>query len=274
MIKIGIFSKTFMRSQLKEVFEAAKNLNFQTLHFNFTSAGLESMPAEIPDEVILQIREVSEFYQMPICGVSGTYNMCHPDAGFRKQGLERLEVLAKHCAQIGTNLISLCTGTRHPSDQWAYHPDNSSPEAWKDMSESMEGALKIAEKYEINLGVEPELTNIVSTTPLAKQLLDEMGSKRLKIILDPANLSEEVKPEEIKKQIDFALNLLGDSLVMAHAKDRDASGKFTAPGLGILPFKHLITQLKTASLEIPWVAHGFDENWVKTAADFMHRLLD
>jgi hypothetical protein len=56
------------------------------------------------------------------------------------------------------------------------------------MLETLTQALGAAETVGIILAVEPEPANVVSDASCGRRLLDTMGSARLKIILDPANL--------------------------------------------------------------------------------------
>lgn len=44
-----------------------------------------------------------------------------------------LDAVVASCRGLGTSVITLCTGTRDPDDMWRWHPDNSTPEAWRDV---------------------------------------------------------------------------------------------------------------------------------------------
>lgn len=272
MISLGIFAKTFSGTILQNRIISMKSAGFKLAHFNMACVGMEPMPAEIPHTIIQEIQQTLQEAEVSLCGISATYNMAHPDKSVRENGLKRLDVLARHAKEIGTDFISLCTGTRDPMDKWKYHPDNSSPEAWKDMRQSMEKALLLAEKYDLRLGIEPEHANIVSNASQARQLLADMQSPHLGIILDPANLFERATIEEIKSRIDQALDLLADHLFMAHAKGRDAQGNFVAAGKGIIPFDYFIKQLQLANFQGPLVAHGLDEREAKEVHQILRRL--
>ena len=69
-----------------------------------------------------------------LVSVQGTFNMSHPDAEYRRAGLRRLRVLAAACRPLGTSMIGICTGTRDRQNMWRHHPDNRTPEAWRDMT--------------------------------------------------------------------------------------------------------------------------------------------
>ena len=115
------------------------------------------MPDHIEPDVARGIAAASALTGISIAAVSGTYNMIHPNKQVRRDGMARLAVLAEACATMGTRLITLCTGTRDSEDQWRGHPDNSSLEAWSDLRTEMEAAIEIAERFDIFLGIEPEL---------------------------------------------------------------------------------------------------------------------
>lgn len=274
MMQAGIFAKTFQRENVLEVCKAVRDYGFGIIQFNMSCAGLASIPDFIPQSVLSAIRQAVKSNDLEVGGVSATFNMCHPDPKHRTKGLERLEVLAKNCKSIGTDLITLCTGTRDWHDKWKFHPENSTKEAWRDMQESMEKALVVADQYDICLGIEPELANVVSNAQKAHQLLIEMKSPRLKIILDPANLYERADLPTIKYLIAEAIDLLAASIIMTHAKDRTEAGEFVAPGKGIIPFDYFIEQLQAVKVERPIIAHGFPESEVKFVTSYLKALLE
>jgi len=102
-------------------------------------------------------------------------------------------------------VITLCTGTRDPNNQWRGHPENVSPEAWHDLVDSMHSALQIAAAQTITLAIEPEISNVVDSAAKARRLLDEMQSPNLKIIMDAANLFQ---AGTLPRQREFWMRLL------------------------------------------------------------------
>ncbi len=269
MKRLGIFAKTFQRDRVEEALAAAQSYGFSAIQFNMSCLGLSPMPDEIPPTLLRQTRMAMDSLGLEMVGLSATFNMCHPDEQVRWLGLQRMEVLASSCAILGNSLLTLCTGTRNPKDKWKYHPDNASSNAWLDMCRTMGKAIEIAEQYDLYLGIEPELANIVADTAKARQLLQEMESERLTIILDPANLFEQEEPKEISYRLAEAVDKLGPHIRMAHAKDRSADGRFVAPGEGVIPFAFFLEQLKQAGLYVPLVAHGFTEAEVPAVAQFL-----
>jgi sugar phosphate isomerase/epimerase len=142
---------------------------------------------------------------------------------------------------------------------WRPHPDNQTRQAWAEAREGLTKALGIAEAHGVDLGVEPELANVLDCAASARRMIDEIGSPRLKIVLDPANLVEIATPAGRRDMIESAIDLLADRIALAHAKDREASGGFAAPGKGAIDFPHFIRALRRAGFDGPLIAHGLAE---------------
>ncbi len=104
-------------------------------------------------------------------------------------------------------------------------------------------ACEIAERWDILLGVEPELANVVSDARQALRLMRELGSDRIRIVLDPANLFETATLSEQHRLISDSVEMLGEHIAMAHAKDRVADGSFVAAGAGIVDYRHFLAAL-------------------------------
>ena len=269
--RLGIFAKTFPGNAPATVLSATAAAGYGAAHYNMACSGLAAMPDDIPAATAKSIAEAANSAGVSVVGLSGTWNMIHPDPAVRNAGMRRLEVLAKACSTIGTRLITLCTGTRDPDDQWRAHPENATPEAWRDLLASMERAVAIAERYDVDLGIEPELANVVDSAAKARRLLDEIGSPRLKIVLDPANLAEIETPERRRAIVSNAIDLLADHIAMAHAKDRNARGEFVAAGSGVIDFPHFLGALQLAGFSGSLVAHGLSAAEAPAAATFLKR---
>jgi sugar phosphate isomerase/epimerase len=268
-MQLGIFAKTFAGTNPDLVLAQVKTAGFNVAHYNMACSGLASMPDTINPDISLEIKNASVKTDVAIAAVSGTYNMAHPDPQVRSEGHARLDVIASHCATIGTQLITLCTGTRDAEDQWQNHAENNSKDAWRDMLVSMESALAIAERHNIILGIEPELSNIVNSAIKARLLISEMQSPRLKIIFDAANLFEIATIDEQRYIISKSIEPVWEHIIMAHAKDRDAAGIFASAGQGVLDFDHYFKALHEIGFSGPMIAHGLKSDEAEDVCSFL-----
>jgi sugar phosphate isomerase/epimerase len=272
-MRVGIFAKTFARSSLEETLYAVRAHGIGCVQFNMSCASLPPMPEEIPAELTDRIRGEMERRNLTMAAVSGTFNMIHPDRGKRREGLRRLGVLADACGRLGTSVITLCTGTRDPEDMWRYHPENDSPMAWRDLLVSMEQAVKVAEGHEVTLAFEPEVNNVVDSAEKSRRLLDEMRSSRLKVVMDAANIFREGKLPHLDEILDKAFGLLGEDIVIAHAKDVKSTGEVVAAGRGELDYDRYLENLRGVGFEGPVILHGLGESEVEGSVAFLRAKL-
>ncbi len=137
----------------------------------------------------------------------------------------------------------------------------------------METVIAHAEANDIDLGIEPELANVVSSAALARRLIDELGSKRVKIVFDAANLFETAPRAEQKDIVSRAISLLADRIIIAHAKDRAADGTFVAAGKGMLDYASYIGALRRIGFDGPVIAHGLEAHEARDVRSFLHRTI-
>lgn len=273
-MKLGIFAKTFEGTQPGPVLKAVAGAGFVCAQYNMACSGLASMPDVIDEGQAGAIAGAAHKAGIEIAAVSGTYNMIHPDRAVREAGHRRLAVLAERSHAMSTRLITLCTGTRDPFDQWKEHPDNGTPEAWRDLLESMETAIGIAERYDVDLGIEPELANVINSAQNARRLIDEMQSRRIRIVLDPANLFETATLDEQRVTVSAAIDLLADRIVMAHAKDRNPDGSFATAGKGVLDYSHYLGCLKAIGFTGSLITHGLAAKEAEDVSRFLSEKLE
>jgi sugar phosphate isomerase/epimerase len=272
-MRLGIFAKTFAGRDPLTVLRATRDSGYTSVHYNMACSGLAPMPAIVPDETARAVRTAATDTGITIVAVSATYNMIHPDPTVRRSGQTALRAIAKAAPLMGTRLLTLCTGTRDPEDKWRQHPDNHSPVALRDLLDSMEIALDIAEQYDLDLGIEPEQANVIESATRAKWLIDELGSSRLKIVLDPANLFEKASQSDQRAIVSQACDLLAERIVMGHAKDRLKDGGFAAAGRGVLDYPHYISCLRGIHFDGPLVTHGLSAEEAPAVAEFLHSML-
>jgi sugar phosphate isomerase/epimerase len=272
-MNLGIFAKTFRRETVSEIFAAVRGCDYSCTQFNMSCVGLPSLPTDVGDETVDHILSAAANEKVELSALSGTFNMAHPDSRIRAGGLVSLEALAAVCARLHIPVLTLCTGTRDPLDMWRRHPENASKEARGDFLDSLERAILIAEVNSLLLAIEPEPGNVIDSASAAWQLIKEIKSSRLKIILDPANLIKAGSASEDRAIIEEACQLLGDQVVLAHAKDRDGNGKVCPAGGGVVDFSHFLRCLQEVGFRGPLIVHGIDESEAAPTAHYLRGII-
>ena len=274
-MNVGIFAKTFARPSLEATLDAVRAHDLDCVQFNLACAGLPTLPDQIDPGVIERIRAAAAARGITLAAISGTFNMCHPEAAERARNLVRLGVLAGACRPLGVSVITLCTGSRDRQDMWRRHPDNDTPEAWRDMTDCIGQALQIAAAYDVTLAFEPEVANVIDSARKGRRLLDELRSPRLKVVMDAANLFHTGELAHMPQILAEAFELLAGDMILAHAKDLNHDGEagHQAAGTGALDYDLYVRLLRGAGYNGPLILHSLDEAQVDPAVAFLRAKL-
>ncbi len=265
-MQIGLMEGTIRQGTLGETLDAVATHGIHYLQYH--------LPVGAPS--LTEIRKELDARQITISALSGTYNMIDPDVEKRNTGLRMLRHVAEQCQLLGTSVITLCTGSRNPHSMWRAHPDNYATSAWKDLVESMEKALEVAEEYEVTLAFEPEVSNVIDSAQKARRLLDEMQSPYLKVCMDGANIFHKGELPKMREILDEAFTLLGEDIALAHAKDLDRDGQagHLAAGTGLLDYDQYLGLLKESGYDGAVVLHGLSEEQVPSCVKFLQEKIE
>jgi len=258
-MKLGIFAKIFPGNSPLEIFEAVATPGYAAVQYNMGGDA----------QVAAAVRDASQKTGIEIAALSATYNMIHPQRAVREAGRRSFEAIAAAAGIVRTNLLTVCTGTRDPDDQWRHHPDNQTDAAWNDMCDECRRLIAIAERHGVYIGVEPEQGNVVNSARRAHDLIEAMGSDRIRIVFDAANLFVTDTPANRRAIIEDAVTLLKDRIAIAHAKDRAADGSFTTAGRGVIDYPHYLAALASAGFRGSLIAHHLSAEDAAPVAIFL-----
>lgn len=259
-MELGAFTKVFPRPTLAETLDAVQAAGVRSVQFNFSCAGLPSMPDEIDLDISIDIADALMDRDISVAALSGTFNMAHPDVMVRRQGVERLAALASACKTLRCSVITICTGTRDPDDMWAHHPENGSADAWADMFTTVRAGLDAVKPFGVKLAFEPEPGNVVRTAADGQRLIEEIGNPALGVVFDPANILAGVPDQPPSSAIREAIELLGYRVLLAHGKDLGSDGAPCAAGTGMVPWDEVVRGLIFAGYGGPLILHGLTED--------------
>jgi Sugar phosphate isomerases/epimerases len=283
LTRTGICTTDFPLYPAEELFARIADCGYSVVQFGFATVvetefetdGKIEFPdcAALPSGVLSAIIRAAEKHGIEIAAANGTFNMAHPDAEVRAEGVRRFESFAAASRELGCVILSLCSGTRCREHLWTAHKENASPQAWHDLVDTAKRICEIAERLGLTLAVETEASNVISTPELARRLMDEVGSPSLKMILDPANLflPGTAKSENVRPILSHAFEWFGHDIVLAHGKDIRASDgiDFCGTGEGIVDFAYLSELLVKYNFAGDMMLHGiYDESKFKSARKY------
>lgn len=273
MADLGILSTEIERPDLDSLLAAIQAVGISAVQLQLWSVDPGSMPKQtalqegllalpIPDaDRRRAIWAGFQAHGLRLAAVDGTYNMIHPDPERRRRGAQRLEELIGVCQDLGTSIVTLCSGTCDPESMWRPHPDNTSSAAWTDLVNEARAAARVAQEHGVTLALEPEVSNVVDSVEKMRDLLDAVGLPSLQVLLDPANIFHSGELPRMTEKLDTAFALVGNHIALAHAKDLDHDGAAgsRAAGLGVLDFPHYLHLLQETGFDGSVVLHGLKE---------------
>ena len=258
---LGMCMEEIRRPTIEEAFDAVRGYGIRAIQFNCLAFCDEELPPpeRIDQGEMARIGRLARERGLDIVAMNGTVNMIEADPAALEENLRRFEGIAGACGALGCDLVTLCTGSRNPYSRWWDHPYNHTPEAWERCKATAARMAAIAERYDVRLGIETEVTTVVSTPELARRFLDEMGSPRIRIVLDLANMVDEgeATTDQVDAIMDRAFQFLGKDIALAHAKDIKGEGRIhhTSAGNGIIDFGRFFRKLREAGYGGPMVMH-------------------
>ncbi len=222
--------------------------------------GLDVLGGEITAELATYARSVLDARNVAVAAVDGTYNMIHPDPERRARNLDHLIRLIDLAADFGTDIVTLCSGSRDDI-MWHRSPANQTTEAWQDLLDQVRVAARAAERAGVVLAVEPEHNNVVDSAHRARQLMDEVGSPAVKVLMDGANIFHRGDLDRMHDHLAEAFALIGEDVVLAHAKDLDHDGDAggRAAGQGLMDYQQYLSELQRCGFDGTVVLHQLTE---------------
>jgi len=271
-VKLGIFSKVYLNYELEIALHKIKAQGMSTVQFNFANVGLASLPKEISQEIILQIKEATIRSGVNIAVISGTFNTLELNEEKKVENQQCFKNVVETAAALAVPYVSISTGSLNQEDFWSPHPENYSERAWSILYESLAWMLEIAKENQVTLVFEPEQANVVSTTEDALRLLQDLNTPYLKVLYDAANLLTPQDHKDLLDKISKTLTTLKEHIAIAHCKDAFVNEEkitFASVGKGNLPLKEYLNELSKV-YDGPVIMHGLAEDDVAHALNYLN----
>ncbi len=178
--------------------------------------------------------------------VLGCYlNLAHPDpeklSGIRDRYFGHIRV----AALMGAGVVGTETGA--PNAEYKTDANTHTEEALDTFIRGLSPVVECAEHYGVTVAIEPVWKHIVYDADRALSVLKAVGSRNLRIILDPVNLLYEGNADDRDRVIADAIEKLGDHVAVVHLKDfvRTESGlKSVAAGTGEMDYTRILRFMK------------------------------
>jgi sugar phosphate isomerase/epimerase len=191
----------------------------------------------------------------------GVYtNLIHPDPAERQANLAYFRAMM----EVGRHM-----GVRRFITEAGHYQDPKAPEpgvplhfqdaVWTQCLATLKELARLAEPFEATVLLEPFYRGFLASAKRTRLALEEVGSPRLRALLDPANLIEVNDLEEMFQQ-------LGPWIDCLHAKDRKLHTEAgVAAGAGSLDYPKLVTLAARHTPHAPLILEYVGPNDYKPA---------
>lgn len=213
-MKIGARAHDFGRQSAESLSRSVKEAGFDAVQLALTKAieGTHTFQEVTPAH--LQSIEKSFAKNHVEISILGCYvEPSLPDKDERLRHVQNFLLGLSHAKALGVPYVGTETTRLDPKDE------HLRPAAYENLKDSVLRMVEEAERLNVQIAIETVADHTLNTAALTRRLLDEVGSDKLKVILDPVNLIlEDTAAEQEAIYKDF-FNQVGNEIAVVHIKD-------------------------------------------------------
>jgi sugar phosphate isomerase/epimerase len=198
----------------------------------------------------------------------GVYtNLIHPDASERRANLAYFEAMMKIARTMGVKFLATESGQYHPARQASEVPYYLQQSVWTQMVDTVKQLADLADRHGVTVMLEPLYREFFCTAKRTRLFVEAIGSPRIRVQLDPANLLELNDLEEMFDQ-------LGPQIVSIHAKDHKLHVDAELPvGQGDIDYRKLVGLVAKRAPNAPLILDYVGPKDYRPALAHLHRAL-
>ncbi len=182
--------------------------------------------------------------------VGGYTNLVTPSTTQLQKNLKALAHCMEVAESVNCRMVGTVSGCCNTNSLIGMHPDNWSPETWKRLVNSVKQVLKDTEGMKAVIGMEAQVTTNIDSPKAHKRLMNDVGSDRVKVNLDPNNMMSLARYYHSTELIDECFDLLGEDIYGCHAKDsyiipdkQTVLVQEVCPGKGVMDYERYLIRM-------------------------------
>ena len=225
----------------------AREEGFSCVHLAFAKVmpGATFDDCALTEGLGLYARRVFDREGLDVAVLGCYLNLAHPDPVKLAEIQSRYYGHLRVASVMGAGVVGTETGA--PNEQYKLDANTHTDQALDIFLRGLEPVVAEAERRGVTMAIEPVWNHIVYDADRAVQVLKSIGSRNLRIILDPVNLLYAGNADQADDVIADAIDKLGERVAVVHLKDfvREGEGlKSVAAGTGQMDYDRVLRFIK------------------------------
>ncbi len=225
----------------------AREEGFSCVHLAFAKVmpGVTFDDCALTEGLGLYARRVFDREGLDVAVLGCYLNLAHPDPVKLAEIQSRYYGHLRVASVMGAGVVGTETGA--PNEQYKLDANTHTDQALDIFLRGLEPVVAEAERRGVTMAIEPVWNHIVYNADRAVQVLKSIGSRNLRIILDPVNLLYAGNADKADDVIADAIDKLGERVAVVHLKDfvREGEGlKSVAAGTGQMDYDRVLRFIK------------------------------
>lgn len=247
-MQLGIRLHDTKKLPLEERIADVRQLGFQCGHLALAKV-IDEYPTtdeSLTPGYAMYLKNLFARNQVDIAVLGCYLNLADPNKEQLAATIHRYMAHIRFASWLGCGVVGTETGA--PNETYSFVPECHSEEALQTFITNLRPVVAYAEQMGVVVAIEPVWRHIVYNPLRARQVLDEINSPNLQIILDPVNLLDICNYRDQAAIVEEAIDLLGQDVAMVHIKDYIVEGdRMTSvgAGLGQMDYTALLKFMKT-----------------------------
>lgn len=247
-MQLGIRLHDTKKLPLEERIADVRQLGFQCGHLALAKV-IEEYPTtdeSLTPGYAMYLKNLFARNQVDIAVLGCYLNLADPNKEQLAATIRRYMAHIRFASWLGCGVVGTETGA--PNETYSFVPECHSEEALQTFITNLRPVVAYAEQMGVVVAIEPVWRHIVYNPLRARQVLDEINSPNLQIILDPVNLLDTCNYRDQAAIVEEAIDLLGQDVAMVHIKDYIVEGdRMTSVGAGFgqMDYTALLKFMKT-----------------------------
>ena len=262
---------------VKILAERVSSRHFSAVQFTMTDTFRAVKPGHLNQGLARELRNAFDNCGVQIAVLSCYINLVHPDREEQKKELDCFHRYLEFCRDLGCNYVATETGSRNTD--YSFHPDNHGLKAMNELLDNLGQMVTWASDFGVSVAIEGVSKFPASSPKIIREILDQIKSANLRVILDPVNLLELSADNNINRQCiniaEESFDLYGDDIIAIHLKDcRIEDGKIiNVPiGTGSVPFDFLLKLAAERKPALPVIMEEQNPQDLEKSVSFIEEL--